>query len=81
MANLSKKPKELLKELLFELRIDRKCLGVMASGYSPNRCGTMDFSEEELKKEYLFPYPVIQISQKLAQDIEALSLNLDVTDS
>jgi hypothetical protein len=70
------KSKNLIKKLLMELRIDQKCLEVMASGYSPNVSGTIDFVGKEWKN-YRFPFPIVQLSQNTAQNILDLGLNLD----
>lgn len=75
MANLSSTPLGLLREILCELRIDKKSLSIMSSGYSPNRSGIVDLSEGE---EYIVDYPVIQLSQKLAEDIDSLDINWDL---
>lgn len=69
--NLADNPKDILQELLFELRICKKDIEVMSDGYSPNRAGVTDFYENE-KSNYAFP--VVQLSQKLAEDINNLDL-------
>jgi hypothetical protein len=69
--NFSEDPKELLAELLYELRIDKTSLNIMAEGHSPNRPGTITHIPS---KKYYFPYPVVQLSQKLAEDISKLDI-------
>ena len=69
--NLADNPKDILQELLFELRICKKDIEVMSSGYSPNRTGVTDFYEDEKSK---YGFPVLQLSQKLAEDINNLDL-------
>jgi hypothetical protein len=75
-ANLASDPISLLRELLQELRIDEKTLEVMAGGYSPNRDGIMDFKENE---KYYDRFPVVQLSQKIAEDIMNIGINWNVT--
>lgn len=70
--NLASDPISLIRELLHELRINEKALAVMADGYSPNREGMIDLIDGE---EYQSRFPVVQISQKLAEDIKNIGIN------
>ena len=72
--NLANNPKDILQELLFELRICKKDLEVMSNGYSPNRAGVANFHDEE---ESRYAFPVVQLSQKLAEDISNLDLEFN----
>ena len=54
-------------DLLSELRIDPKCLAVMANGYSPDYPGgAIDLKSD---KEWKNPYCKIQISRVVAQKL------------
>lgn len=61
-----------VKDLLCELRIDEKCLEVMANGYSPDYPGAVDLAEGEKWKN---PHCKIQLSRVVAQKLLA-TLNM-----
>jgi len=69
-------PIEALKELLLELRIDKVSLELMANGYSPNRDGMVDMMEDEIIPRVVL-FPVVQLSQKLAEDIYKMPIEWD----
>jgi len=53
-------------DLLSELRIDPKCLEVMANGYSPDYPGAIDLKRDEKWKN---PHCKVQISRVVAQKL------------
>ena len=53
-------------DLLSEVRIDPKCLKVMANGYSPDYPGAIDLKSDE---KWENPHCKIQISQVVAQKL------------
>lgn len=55
-----------VQDLLSELRIDSKCLEVMANGYSPDYPGAVDLQEGE---EYVNPYVKVQLSKVVARKL------------
>lgn len=57
-----------VKDLLSELRIDEKCLKVMANGYSPDYPGAMGLKEGE---RWVNPHCKIQLSSVVAQKLLA----------
>lgn len=57
-----------VKDLLSELRIDEKCLEVMANGYSPDYPGAVDLKEGE---RWINPHCKIQLSRTVAQKLLA----------
>ncbi len=63
--------KDALAHLLEELRIDERCLEVMANGSSPN-AHKIDCIEGE---EYSYPYPVIQLAKDTAKKIKKFDLS------
>jgi hypothetical protein len=69
-------PIEALKELLLELRIDKVSLELMANGYSPNRDGMVDMMEDDTNTKFVL-FPVVQLSQKLAEDIYKMPIEWD----
>lgn len=69
-------PIEALKELLLELRIDKVSLELMANGYSPNRDGMVDMMEDDTNSKFVL-FPVVQLSQKLAEDIYKMPIEWD----
>ncbi|MGB0931919.1 MAG: hypothetical protein ACPGVB_14140 [Chitinophagales bacterium] len=64
--NISSNPIDLLREILIELRIDKKHLEIMSAGYSANHDGSFTFSEDE---SYIPKLPVVQLSQRLSEDL------------
>jgi len=70
--NENKKLKEIIVDLLYELRISKKSLMVMADGKSPNLPGIIDAIDGEDNNPH---YPVVQISKDLAKMIIELQLN------
>ena len=68
-------PLIVIREILLELRIDKRCLEVMADGQNPNRNGSMDCSSQEECDKYHFPYPVVQLSKDTSQSIMELDIN------
>ena len=57
-----------VKDLLSELRIDEKCLEIMANGYSPDYPGAVDLNEGE---RWVNPHCKIQLSSVVAQKLLA----------
>jgi len=57
-----------VQDLLCELRVDRKCLEIMANGYSPDYPGVPDCRVDE---EWENPHPKVQISAVTAQKLLA----------
>ena len=57
-----------VKDLLSELRIDEKCLEVMANGYSPDYSGAVDLVKGEIWEN---PYCKVQLSRVVAQKLLA----------
>ena len=57
-----------VKDLLEELRIDKKSLEVMANGYSPDYPGAIDVAEGE---KWNNPHCKVQLSQVVAQKLLA----------
>lgn len=53
-----------VRDLLSELRIDKKSLEVMANGYSPDYPGAVDLAAGE---EWNRPYSKVQLSKVVAQ--------------
>lgn len=55
-----------VQDLLCELRIDEKCLGVMANGYSPDYPGAVDLAFGDVWKN---PRCKVQLSAIVAQKL------------
>ncbi len=70
------KLKELIRDLLYELRIDEICLRLMSKGASPNIPIYLSCPEDP---NYKSPLPVVQLSQNTAEKIQSIDIDWDWT--